>query len=228
MEIHSDNPVDNSLTPTGEEGRRDPAKGDRGDRRRGGWRDFRRAYPGFVFTLLVGLVAILAIDGYLVYKGRAYDAEVARLRANMTETERARTDAIVASEENKARIALALARRQAKIEKTLHLSVAVDSGRIYLEREGAVLREMVASFPAETTVKSGSDSIPVVVPRGQRTIARLEENAIVLDGGTVISAAGDPAAGDSATVPAGTVRIPLADMKAIRPNLSRGMRVYFY
>ena len=37
--------------------RRDPAKGRKGDRRRVGWRDFRRAYPGFVFTLIIALIA---------------------------------------------------------------------------------------------------------------------------------------------------------------------------
>lgn len=228
MTIHSDALGDSTLTPESETGRRDPSRKARGDRRRGGWRDFRRAYPGFVLTLVIGLVAMLSVSGFLFYKRGVYEAEVARLRANMTDTERARTDAIIAAEENKARIALELARRQAKIEKMLHLSVAVDSGRIFLEREGAILREMPAAFGAETSVRAGADSIPVVIPRGQRTIARVSENAITLDGGTVISAADGALANDSTPVAPGNVRIGLADMKAIMPNLTPGMRVYFY
>src|SRR6476619_5574950 len=94
--------------------RRDPAGGRTHDRRRGGWTDFRRAYPGFVFTLVFALLVMLALDGFLLLKRRAYESEVARLRANMTETERAKTDAIGAAEESKTRIALELARRQAK------------------------------------------------------------------------------------------------------------------
>jgi hypothetical protein len=209
--------------------RRDPAKGREGDRRRVGWRDFRRAYPGFVFTLAVALVAILSLDAFLVYKRRAYTAEVDRLHGAMTEAERSKTDAIVEAEHDKARIALELARRQAKMEKTLHLAVAVDSGRIYLEREGAVLREMAARFGPEKGVTPGSDSVPVVIPRGQRTVARLEENRIILEGGNAIEAAQtDVASADSTPVAPGNVRIGLTDMQAIMPNLIPGMRVYFY
>lgn len=209
--------------------RRDMAGERSHDRRRGGWRDFRRAYPGFVFTLLIGLAAILALDGYLIVKRRAYETEVARLRANMTETERAKTDAIVAEEQNKARMALALAKRQAKIEKSLHLSVSVDSGKIYLERDGAVLREMAAMFGADGKFSNGTDSIPVVVPRGQRTVAKFSDGGIVLEGGTVLAPSdANPLASDTNPIPPGGVRISRTDLKAILPNLSPGMRVYFY
>jgi hypothetical protein len=209
--------------------RRDPAKGREGDRRRATWRDFRLAYPGFVFTLIVALLLILTLDAFLVYKRRAYTAEVVRLRGAMTDAERAKTDAIVQAEQDKARIALELAKRQAKMEKTLHLAVALDSGRIYLEREGAVLREMAALFGPETGITPGSDSVPVVIPRGQQILARLDENKIVLEGGNAIEAAStDVASADTTPIPAGNVRIGLTDMKAIRPNLSPGMRVYFY
>jgi hypothetical protein len=209
--------------------RRDPAGGRSHDRRRGGWSDFRRAYPGFVFTLLVGLITIVALDAFLVVKRRAYEAEVARLRSNMTETERAKTDAIVESEQDKARIALELARRQAKIEKTLHLSVSVDSGKIYLEREGAVLREMPAAFGPDAKVSNGADSIPVVVPRGERTVAQISDAGIVLEGGTVIAPSDAEALlSDTSPIPPGGVRIRRSDLQAIMPNLSLGMRVYFY
>ena len=209
--------------------RRDPTKGREGDRRRTGWRDFRQAYPGFVFTLIIALLAILTLDGFLVHKRRAYTAEVSRLRGAMTDAEREKTDAIIRAEQDKARIALELAKRQAKMEKTLHLAVALDSGRIYLEREGAVLREMAALFGPETGVTPGSDSLPVVIPRGQRSVARLDENKIVLEGGNAIEAAStDVASADTTPIPPGNVRIGLTDMKAIMPNLTRGMRVYFY
>jgi len=227
MELHKGNSEE--VEPVPDHGRRDPSKGERGDRRRGGWRDFRRAYPGFVLTLVLGLIAMLALDGLLIYKRGAYEAEAARLRANMTETERAKTDAIIAAEENKTRIALELARRQAKIEKTLHLSVAVDSGRIYLEREGAVLREIPAAFGPEATLSNGTDSIPIVIPRGQRTVARVSPEGITLEGGTIIAATkADVLANDSTAIPPGSVRIRESDLKAILPNLSPGTRVYFY
>lgn len=209
--------------------RRDPDKGREGDRRRAGWRDFRRAYPGFVFTLMIGLIAILSLDAYLMHKRRLYTAEVSRLHGAMTDAERAKTDAIVAAENDKARIALELAKRQAKMEKTLHLAVSVDSGRIYLEREGAVLREMAALFGPEKGVTPGSDSVPVVIPRGEVNVARIEDNRIVLEGGNAIEVAqANVASADSTPIPPGNVRIGRTDMEAIKPNLTPGMRVYFY
>lgn len=207
--------------------RRDPSKGRVGDRRRGGWREFRQNYPGFVFTLLLALAIMIALDGFLFLKRRAYAEEVTRLHGSMSAQERAKSDAIIASEQNKTRIALELAKRQAKFEKALHLSVAVDSGKMYLEREGAVLREMAAAFGPET--KSGPDSIPVVVPRGEMTIAKIGDDAITLESGTVIGTTSSASPAQySSPIPPGGVRISKADLDAIRPNLVLGMPVYFY
>ena len=207
--------------------RRDPSGGRTGDRRRGGWRDFRQNYPGFVFTLIIALLAMIAIDGLLIMKRRAYTEEVARLRSSMSEQERAQTDAIVAAEQNKTRIAIELARRQAKLEKTLHLSVTLDSGKMYLEREGAVLREMAVAFGPEAKV--GPDSIPIVVPRGETSVAKIDSDRVTLEGGTVIGStdAASPAQ-DPAPISPGNLRISKSDMKAILPNLHLGMPVYFY
>lgn len=227
MEISNGKGTPDPMNDTGS--RRNPALGREGDRRRVGWQDFRRAYPGFVFTMILALLLFMSLDIYLVQKRRAYGAEVARLRGAMSDAERQRTDAIVQAEQDKARIALELAKRQAKMETKLHLSVAVDSGRVYLERDGKILREMAAQFGPEKGTTPGSDSVPVVVPRGQQAIARVEENRIVLEGGTAIEAAAtDVATADTRPIQPGEVRIGLVDMKAIIPNLSPGMRVYFY
>ena len=112
------------------------------ERRRPGWREFRRSYPGILITMSIALVAFLAIDGWLLRKRARYRHEIERLRAEMTGLERSRTDAILARDENRLRLAVELIRRQSRIDKDLHLSVTVDSGVMYLEREGAHLREM--------------------------------------------------------------------------------------
>src|SRR5688572_8430432 len=118
------------------ETRRNPDRAAEGDRRRGGWRDFRRAYPGFVFVLGLGLVAMLAVDAWLIAKRVKYNHDVAELRSHMSEAEREKSDAIVRAEENKLRIAIELVKRQSKFDKKLHLNVSVDSSRMYLTREG--------------------------------------------------------------------------------------------
>src|SRR5918999_1393680 len=147
------------------------------DRRRPGWREFRRSYPGILVTMAIALSAFLAIDVCLVRKRMRYRNEIERLRSEMTTLERSRTDAILARDENRLRLALELIRRQARIDKDLHLSVTVDSGVMFLEREGAHLREMPIQIGPEKTVGAAPDTVRMVAPRGARTIERiLDEN----------------------------------------------------
>jgi hypothetical protein len=209
--------------------RRDAARTHEGDRRRSGWSDFRRTYPGFIFTLALGLVAMLAIDGWLIYRRVSYASDVNTLRSHMTGTERERSDAIVATTQNKVRIEVELAKRQASSDKLLHLNVSVDSARMYLTREGAILREMPVEFGPERSVTPAGDSLPATVPRGERTVVEINDDGISLAGGGQIVIAGrDSAAKISTEIPAGALRIPRADFEAMRPNLAAGMKVYFY
>jgi hypothetical protein len=214
---------------TGPETRRSPDRSAEGDRRRGTWRDFRRAYPGFVFVLGIGLVAMIAVDGWLLVKRVSYNQDVKQLRDHMSQAERERSDVIVQAEQNKLRIAIELAKRQAKFDKKLHLNVSVDSSRMYLTREGAVLREMPVQFGPERTPSDTSGTPPAATPRGERTVADLSETTITLDGGAqILSSPSAQLANDSTAIPPGSLRISLTDMKAIKPNLNAGMKVYFY
>jgi hypothetical protein len=211
------------------ETRRNPNRASEGDRRRGGWRDFRRAYPGFVFVLGLGLGLMVAVDAWLLFKRVSYNREVSSLRSRMTEAERMRTDAIVQTEENKLRLAIELVKRQSKFDKKLHLNVSIDSAKMYLTREGALLREMPVQFGPERPASATSDLPPVAIPRGERTVADLSSSEIVLDGGAkILVASSSSLAADSTQIPAGSLRIGAEDMKAIMPNLKAGMKVYFY
>jgi len=214
---------------TGPETRRSPNRAGEGDRRRGTWRDFRGAYPGFVFVLGLGLAAMVAVDAWLLVKRVSYNQDVKALREHMTSAERERSDAIVQAEQNKLRIAIELAKRQAKFDKKLHLNVSVDSSRMYLTREGALLREMPVQFGPEKAPSEASDAPPAAIPRGERTVAALSDTKITLDGGTqILSTTSAQLASDSTAIPPGSLRISLEDMKAIMPNLNAGMKVYFY
>src|SRR5688572_376864 len=211
------------------ETRRNPDRAGEGDRRRGGWRDFRRAYPGFVFVLGLGLGLMVAVDAWLIYKRVDYNTEVSSLRSRMTDAERERTDLIVQTEENKLRMAIELAKRQARFDKKLHLNVSIDSARMYLTREGALLREMPVQFGPERAASETSEAPPAAIPRGERTVASISDGRITLDGGAYIFSSNTPTlANDSTPVPPGSLRIGREDMKAIRPNLNAGMKVYFY
>lgn len=116
---------------------------------------------------------MLAIDGWLIYQRIRYSRETERLRAGMNDVERRKADMVVANEQSRMRVTLELMRRQANIDKELHLSVAVDSGVMYLEREGALLREMPIEVGPEKRVGSPPDTIHIAAPRGVRTVERI-------------------------------------------------------
>jgi hypothetical protein len=119
------------------------------------------------------IVVLLGADAVMLSRRARYADETARLRASMTDLERQRADQIVAQEENKLRLAIALARHQAQIERALHLSVTIDSGTMQLEREGALLRAMPVEIAPERTIGSLPDTVHLAAPRGARTIVRV-------------------------------------------------------
>jgi hypothetical protein len=88
---------------------------------------------------------------------------------------------------------------------------------------------MPVQFGPERAAAESSSAPPAAIPRGERTVADLSDTRIVLDGGTQITSSKntDPVT-DSTPIPPGSLRISIEDMKAIMPNLSAGMKVYFY
>ena len=78
--------------------------------------------------------------------------------------------------------------------------------------------------PAEVYADRG-----LPVPEDRRVAGALGAGAMILSGGTVIY--GTPTAGplaDSAYVMPGAVRVGTADLRAIVPNITPGITVYFY
>lgn len=120
---------------------------------------------------LVVLIAMGACDAFVIAQRRRYETEIARLRASMSQVERERADALVAGERSKLLVAIELVRRQARIEPALHLSVALDSAAMYLEREGALLRSMPVEIGPERRIGIAPDTVVLAAPRGVRTIA---------------------------------------------------------
>lgn len=154
-----------------------PTPGEPRERRRIRWSEFRHAYPGIVATMLAGLIVLLAADVWLVTRHLRYRHEIDRLRGDMSEVERRKADVLVASEQDRLRVMLELARRQARGDRQLHLSIAVDSARMTLERDGARLRVMPVRVGPERWVRLGAegstDSVRMAAPRGQRTVDRI-------------------------------------------------------
>ncbi len=135
--------------------------------------DFRRRHPAFAAAVAVIIVGMLVIDGWVLYKRVAYEREISRLRAGMSDVERRRSDAVTNANEKRLAMMMELLRRQAKIDKEIHLAVAVDSGKMYLERDGALLREMGVEVAAEKRVGAGHDTVHLAAPRGTRSVERI-------------------------------------------------------
>jgi hypothetical protein len=213
-----------------------------------------------LWTIAIICVLLIAADALTLARRRRYLDETVRLRASMTTLERKRADETMASEQNRLRTAIELLRRQARLEPDLHLSVSIDSGTMYLERDGAELRRMHVEVGPERRIGTAPDTVRLAPPRGVRSIVgvltdtaawdvpawvyvdrgvsapaqrhivgSLGPAAILLDGGTVIYAM--PIVGplnDSGYVLPGSLRASGADLRAILPNLTPGVRVFFY
>jgi hypothetical protein len=130
---------------------------------------------------LVATAVILALfagaDLWVAAQRERYEREIERLRASMTTLERQRADAIVSQERGKLRLAVELMRRQAHLEPGLHLSIAVDSGTMTLEREGALLRGMAVQIGPERRIGIAPDTVLLAAPRGVRTVARVLDDS---------------------------------------------------
>lgn len=152
----------------------EPLESERADaRQRSRWREFRRAYPGAISAILVAVALILSIDGWIISRRLRYQREIARLRSDMSDVERRKTDAVLASNQNSVRIMVELARRQAQGDRELHLTVSVDSGVMYFERDGALLRDMPVQIGPARRVGIPPDTVHMVAPRGSRTVERV-------------------------------------------------------
>ncbi len=141
------------------------------------WRELRAAYPRIVAGLALGIGVLLLADVVLAYKRVRYGWELARMRASMTEAERRRVDAIAASEENRLAIAVELARRQALGDPDLHLAVDTQRGLMYLERQGARLREMRVRVGPEVAVGTPPDVVLLAPPLGKRMVAQVVDGS---------------------------------------------------
>jgi hypothetical protein len=185
----------------------------------------------FKFTILCCLTAaaLIAADVGLFFKRAEYEREVARLRHGMTGVERQKADYVFAANKDKLRVMVELIRRQAGGDRDLHLSVAVDRGEMYLEREGVRLRQMPIAVGPEQMVGGPSSQVPVASPRGARTVTAVAPWALSLSGGMMIYAdSADEHKADSAGPTPGNVRLQARDFAAILPDVKPGMTVYFY
>ncbi|MBI1809178.1 MAG: hypothetical protein HYR75_04710 [Gemmatimonadetes bacterium] len=191
------------------------------------FRALARRFPTTTRVVWALAVAVAVADVVLLARRAAFASETTRLRAAMTASERDRVDAALVADSNRLAVIVELARRDARGDERLHLAVALDSGRMHLEQQGAVLRTMPVDVGPDLWVHhTASDSVLLTAPRGARTIERiLGDSALALSGGAMLYAR---AAGDSARAMPGSVRVAANELRVLLPSLQVGQRVYFY
>jgi hypothetical protein len=123
--------------------------------------------------LVLLLLAIGLFDGFLLLRRSRYREESVRLRAGMSTLERARADAIVAAQADRAELMLELMRRQAVGDDGLHLAISTDSSYLALDRGSARLRQFSVEIGPARRVGVAPDTVHVAIPRGVRAVQRL-------------------------------------------------------
>jgi hypothetical protein len=127
--------------------------------------------------MALGLAGLVALDTWLLYKRWRYSREIAQIRSNLSDVERERADSILTVNANRTRLQVALVRRDAALEDDLNLAVSIEKGRLYLQREGAQLREIPVRLGPEKSIGGGPGDVKLAVPRGRFTIAKIVDGS---------------------------------------------------
>ncbi len=137
------------------------------------FKQYAKYHRSFLLFLALVAGAALVVDAFVVYKRVAYAGEIERLRSGMSELERKKTDLALQNEEKRLTVTMELIRRQAKLDKRIHLAVAMDSARMFLGREGSVLREIDIEIGPERMVGVAPDTVMLAHPRGERSVQKV-------------------------------------------------------
>ena len=151
------------------------------ERRRTRWGDFREAYPRIVTAMALGLVTLIAFDGFLIFKALQYRRQIREDRAAMTTTDKQRADALLASQASRAELEQALVAQQAVKDKGLNLSVGLEEGTMDLQREGAQLRELRVKVGPEVTVGQAPGARKITPPLGRRQVVAVVDESYAWD-----------------------------------------------
>lgn len=150
---------------------------DQAGRRRHRWSEFREAYPRIVAGMVIFIGVLLAADAFFAWRWIQYRRETHEMRASLNAAERGRLDLLLEATGQRAQLMMEVARREARGADELNLAVSLDDGVMYLQRQGARLREMKVRLGPEATVGTEPGAIRIAAPRGKRTVVRILSGA---------------------------------------------------
>lgn len=148
---------------------------------RGPRRGLRREHPLFFWGTL--LVAVLLVAGAATVASRVprYRAETAHFNAQLTAAQRATRDSLLAHQEKRTELAVAVLRRDMRIRSLdnskRHLAIVLDDSMLELRQGRATLRRARLTIGADSTVRAPDGRTwRLVRPVGERKIADLQRS----------------------------------------------------
>lgn len=134
------------------------------------WHELHDIYPRSAVFLAIAITVFLLIDISLVCRHIRFVHEQSALQSAMVRAEIRRTEAQATAERSLVAARMHLARREALMDLTPHLSVDRAKGVMYLQRDRAVLREIPISLGPITAAPPDSTSLALAPPGGRRTV----------------------------------------------------------
>jgi hypothetical protein len=131
--------------------------------------------------MVLGLVSLIAFDGFLLFKAEQYKRQIREDRTAMTTTDKQRADALLASQGSRAELEQALVAQQAVKDKGLNLSIGLEEGTMDLQREGAQLREIRVKIGPEVTVGQAPGARKITPPLGRRQVVAVVDDSYAWD-----------------------------------------------
>jgi hypothetical protein len=122
---------------------------------------------------VVFIGVLLAADAVFAWRWMRYRREARDLRTSLNAAERGRLDLLLEATGQRAQLMMEVERREARGADRLNLAVSLDDGVMYLQRQGARLREMKVRLGPEATLGPAPGAIKIAAPRGKRTVVRI-------------------------------------------------------
>jgi hypothetical protein len=195
--------------------------------RRGG---LRREHPVFFWGTLAVLALLLAGSAAIASRVPRYRAETETFNAQLTEAQRATRDSILANQERRTQLAVAMLRRDMRIRSLensqRHLAIVLEDSVLELRQGRATLRRARVDVGPDSTVRAGDGrSWRLVRPVGERRVAERQRSPVYTVPEWVYVARGEAVpAEDARKVPGGlgAYVIRLNDGTEIYSRPSRG------
>jgi hypothetical protein len=144
---------------------------------RTGRRGLRRDHPAFFWGTLVLAALLLGAAGVVASRVPRYRAETEYLNQRLTVAQKATRDSLLAAQEKRTQLAVAVLRRDMRIRsletRKRHLAIVVDDSVLELRQGAATLRRAKLTIGADSIIKAPDGRTwRLVRPVGERKVAQ--------------------------------------------------------